>query len=111
PWACTRSARRCSIPRCLKTWADWRGTPRTRNVSNEITATPRTPKTLWAWAVATFFGAGLLKPGPGTWGSVAALLLWAAFAMGAHPARLTLLLALIAGIVLSVAIGIPAATI
>jgi phosphatidylglycerophosphatase A len=33
-------------------------------------------KTLWAWAVGTFFGIGLLKPGPGTWGSVAAMLLW-----------------------------------
>jgi phosphatidylglycerophosphatase A len=80
-------------------------------VNSQTTGAPRTPKTLWAWAVATFFGAGLLKPAPGTWGSVAALLLWAAFAMGAHPPRLTLLLALIAGIVLSVAIGIPAATI
>ena len=72
---------------------------------------PGTRKTIWAWAVATFFGAGLLKPAPGTWGSLAALLLWAAFAMGAHPAAQTLLLALIAGIVLSSAIGIPAATI
>jgi phosphatidylglycerophosphatase A len=33
-------------------------------------------KTLWAWTVGTFFGAGLLKPGPGTWGSIAAMLLW-----------------------------------
>jgi phosphatidylglycerophosphatase A len=33
-------------------------------------------KTLWAWTVGTFFGVGLLKPGPGTWGSVAAVLLW-----------------------------------
>ena len=67
--------------------------------------------TKWAWTVATFFGAGLGKPGPGTWGSVAAVLLWAAFAFGLHPAASTLLLALIAGIALSVAAGIPAATI
>lgn len=33
-------------------------------------------KTRWAWAVGTFFGAGLLKPGPGTWASVAATALW-----------------------------------
>ncbi len=33
-------------------------------------------KTAWAWTIGTFFGAGLLKPGPGTWGSVAATLLW-----------------------------------
>jgi len=31
---------------------------------------------MWAWTVGTFFGVGLLKPGPGTWGSVAAMLLW-----------------------------------
>ena len=30
--------------------------------------------TRW-WAIATFFGAGYLKPGPGTWGSIAAVLL------------------------------------
>lgn len=79
---------------------------------SEVTVgAPSAHKTPWAWAVATFFGAGLLKPGPGTWGSAAALLLWAALAMLVHPAALTLLLALIAGIALSIAIGIPAATI
>jgi phosphatidylglycerophosphatase A len=72
---------------------------------------PTTKKTLWAWTVATFFGAGLGKPGPGTWGSVAAVLLWAAFARFLHPAPATLLIALIAGIVLSIALGVPAATI
>ncbi len=41
---------------------------------------PSKKKTLWAWAVGTFFGAGLLKPGPGTYGSAAALLLWYAAA-------------------------------
>ncbi len=30
----------------------------------------------WATLVATFFGAGRLRPGPGTWGSLAAALLW-----------------------------------
>ena len=34
--------------------------------------------------MATFFGAGYGKPGPGTWGSVAAVLLWAAAAWGLH---------------------------
>ena len=68
-------------------------------------------KTLWAWTVATFFGAGLGKPGPGTWGSVAALLLWAAFAWGLHPPALTLFFTLLGGIVISVAAGVPAASI
>jgi phosphatidylglycerophosphatase A len=67
--------------------------------------------TKWAWAVATFFGAGLLKPGPGTWGSIAAVLLWAAFAWGFHPTPEVLLLALLAGITLTLIVGIPAATI
>ena len=72
---------------------------------------PAAKKTLWAWVVATFFGAGLGKPGPGTWGSVAALLLWAAFAFTLHPAPTTLLIALSAGIILSIVLGVPAATI
>ena len=63
------------------------------------------------WTIATFFGAGFGKPGPGTWGSVAAVLLWAAYASLAHPTPHALLIALIAGIVLSLALGIPAATI
>jgi phosphatidylglycerophosphatase A len=67
--------------------------------------------TKWAWTVATFFGAGLGKPGPGTWGSVAAVLLWAAAAWLLHPAPLTLGLLLLAGIALTLVLGIPAATI
>jgi phosphatidylglycerophosphatase A len=68
-------------------------------------------KTLWAHAIATFFGIGLLKPGPGTWGSVAAVLLWAAYAWLAHPSPLTLLFALLIGIAITLVFGIPAATI
>lgn len=33
-------------------------------------------KTAWAWAVATTFGIGYLKPGPGTFGAVAAAAVW-----------------------------------
>jgi phosphatidylglycerophosphatase A len=68
-------------------------------------------RTFWAWSVATFFGAGFGTPGPGTWGSVAAVLLWAAYAKLAHPTPHTLLIALLIGIVLSIALGVPAATI
>ena len=67
--------------------------------------------TKWAWIVATFFGAGFGKPGPGTWGSVAAVLLWAAFAWGLHPTPQTLFFALLAGIALTLVFGIPAASI
>lgn len=82
---------------------------------NSHAAPPATPaaarKTLWAWTVATFFGAGLGKPGPGTWGSVGALLLWALYVWTFHPPALTLLLVLVGGIVVSIALGVPAATI
>jgi len=38
---------------------------------------PATPKkTRWAWTIATFFGAGFWRPGPGTAGSIAAALIW-----------------------------------
>jgi len=78
---------------------------------NRGTWGPAGNRTVWAWTVATFFGAGLGKPGPGTWGSVAAVLLWAAFAWLAHPSAATQAMALAAGIILSVALGVPAATI
>ena len=68
-------------------------------------------RTLWAWTVATFFGAGLGKPGPGTWGSVAAVLLWAAWARFAHPAPRAFLIALLAAIAVTIVLGVPAATI
>lgn len=62
----------------------------------------------WATLVATFFGAGRLKPGPGTWGSLATMLLW--WLIASHiptSVRLPVIGLLIA---LSVAVGIPAAT-
>ena len=74
-------------------------------------AAPTGRKTFWAWIVATFFGAGLGKPGPGTWGSAAAVLLWAAVAWGLHPSPRTLLVTLCGGIALSLLFGVPAATI
>jgi len=68
-------------------------------------------KTLWAWTVATFFGAGLGKPGPGTWGSVATVFLWTALAVGLHPSAPSLIALTLAGIALSIILGVPAATI
>jgi phosphatidylglycerophosphatase A len=79
-------------------------------------------KTPWAWAVGTFFGVGLLKPGPGTWASVVAMLLWmiSAFVLGRLafftndrqlllPAYMLFGLTMLA-VMLATAIGIPAAT-
>jgi len=68
-------------------------------------------RTAWAWVVATFFGAGLLKPGPGTYGSVAALLLWYGAAHGFHPAAAALAVGTAVAALAAVLIGIPAATI
>ncbi len=69
------------------------------------------PRTRWAWAAGTFFGAGLLHPGPGTWGSLAALGLWALTGhwLAAHAGALTL--ATLIGLSVVVATGIPAGTI
>src|ERR1700734_135369 len=66
-------------------------------------------KTLWAWLIATFFGSGLLKPGPGTWASAVVLVLWFVAAQIFHPTHLPLLTLIAA--VLATLIGIPAATI
>jgi phosphatidylglycerophosphatase A len=63
---------------------------------------------LWAKLVATFFGAGLLHPGPGSWGSAATVILWwllsRGIASGWQP------WAAIALAALAVVVGIPAAT-
>jgi phosphatidylglycerophosphatase A len=67
-------------------------------------------KSLWAWLLATWFGAGYLNPGPGTYGSIAAVLLWflAAHVLPSQPATLAIA-TLIAAIIITL-IGIPAST-
>jgi len=77
--------------------------------SNIQTHPPSEKKTFWAWLIGTFFGAGLLKPGPGTYGSAAAIVLWLTAAQTLHPAHLPLYTALAA--IAATLIGIPAATI
>ena len=72
---------------------------------------PAEKKTLWAWLIGTFFGAGLLKPGPGTYGSIAAVLLWYAAAHLLHPAPAALAIGTTIAAILATLIGIPAATI
>ena len=67
---------------------------------------PRAP--LWATLVATFFGTGRLKPGPGTWGSLATVLVWA-LASSQIPVANRAWATLIAAAAVTL-IGIPAAT-
>jgi phosphatidylglycerophosphatase A len=62
----------------------------------------------WATLVATFFGVGLIRPGPGTWGSAATVLLWWLVARGIAPGWQAAAAALLAA--LAVLVGIPAAT-
>ena len=71
---------------------------------------PSEKKTLWAWAIGTFFGAGLLKPGPGTYGSAAALLLWYAAAHLLQPSPPALAVGTAVAAIVATLIGIPAAT-
>ncbi len=68
-------------------------------------------KTGWAWVVGTWFGAGMLKPGPGTYGSVAAVLLWYGAAHAFQPSLVALAVGTAVAAVAATLIGIPAATI
>ncbi len=62
------------------------------------------PTPPWATLVGTFFGVGRMRPGPGTWGSAATVILWAALA----PSLRTPVAVALAVVVTLV--GIPAAT-
>lgn len=67
-------------------------------------------KTKWAWTVATFFGIGSLKPGPGTYASAATVALWLIAVFLLHHNTLHVLLATLIALALSIVLGIPAAT-
>ena len=62
----------------------------------------------WAMLIATFFGVGRLRPGPGTWGSAATVLLWALISSQIPAGSRTW--ATIAAAIAITLIGIPAAT-
>ncbi len=74
----------------------------------EGAAVRRESAPLWASLIATFFGTGRLRPGPGSWGSAATILLWWAAARTIAPQWQAL--AAVALALLAVAAGIPAAT-
>jgi len=69
---------------------------------------PASPAPLWATLAATFFGAGQLRPGPGTWGSAAAVLIWAVVGRWVPAQIQWVVLAALA--LLAIVVGIPAAT-
>ena len=68
-------------------------------------------KTAWAWAIGTFFGAGLMRPGPGTYGSCAAVAFWYGVIHWTHPSPAGQLWGTLAAALVATAVGIPAATI
>lgn len=72
---------------------------------------PETPhkKTNWAWAIATFFGIGFLRPGSGTWASLPVALLWIFLEHHHGGAHFNLYWALFSVVVTLV--GVPASTI
>ena len=81
---------------------------KTENQTEASAPAPAFPAPRWAWLVATFFGVGTLRPAPGTWGSLAAVLCWAEIAR-AIPAAERGLAAFAAALLVTV-VGIPAAT-
>jgi phosphatidylglycerophosphatase A len=68
----------------------------------------RPPAPRWATLIATFFGIGRLRPGPGTWASAATVAIWAAVAYELPPSLRTPVALAVA--VFVTLIGIPAAT-
>jgi len=67
---------------------------------------PRSPR--WATLIATFFGIGRLRPGPGTWASAATVAIWAAVGYELPPSLRTPVGITTAALI--TLIGIPAAT-
>ena len=68
-----------------------------------------TRRTSWAWIIATFFGSGLLRPGPGSWASAFIGLIW--YFAFRNSSSLYAHISAAAAAVLTTMIGIPAATI
>ena len=66
------------------------------------------PVPVWASMIATFFGIGRLRPGPGSWGSAATILLWwLASSRIAANWHVAIVIAVAAGVLI---VGIPSAT-
>src|SRR6266849_1768643 len=81
---------------------------RSAGVPPAVAGASRPGAPLWATLVATFFGTGRLKPGPGTWGSLATVLVWA-LASSRIPVANRTWATIIAAAAVTL-IGIPAAT-
>jgi phosphatidylglycerophosphatase A len=80
----------------------------TTRVTTELGPDRHNRTSLAANLVATFFGIGRLRPGPGTWAAAVTTLAWAALSAALAPSLRTP--ATILAVVLVVLIGIPSAT-
>ena len=74
-------------------------------------STERRIKTAWAWTIGTFFGIGLIGPGPGTWASLAAAALWLGAGRAAHLSTIGQAVATAIAAIAVTLIGIPAASV
>ena len=76
---------------------------------NRSSEAPAQRAPMWASLVATFFGIGRAKRGPGTWASAATVIVWA-LASFAIPSSMRSWAAIATAVVVTL-IGIPAATV
>ena len=83
-------------------------TDRSAGAPPAVTGASRPRAPLWATQVATFFGIGRIKPAPGTWASVATVIVWALLSTRIPPQARTWSTIVAAAVV--TLIGIPAAT-
>jgi phosphatidylglycerophosphatase A len=80
---------------------------KSRNAESAAAEAPRAAGKA-SWLIATFFGCGRMRPGPGSWASAATVLLWWLISHSAgYRAQIPIALALAC---LATAVGIPAAT-
>lgn len=80
-----------------------------RQIPMDIGSLPK--KSLWAWTLGTWFGVGLLRPGPGTYGSISAVLLWFGAIHLAHATPHAQVIGTLLAALVIMRIGVPAATV
>lgn len=78
------------------------------NEASKAVAGQRAAAPAWAPVVATFFGIGRIKPGPGTWASAATVILWALTSRLISPDLR--IWATVAASLFVILVGIPAAS-
>ena len=80
-------------------------------MTEEISTAAPARRTRWAWALGTFFGLGFLTPGPGTYGSAAAIVLWFSAIHLLHVGWHSQIIGTLVAALIVMRIGIPAATV